>query len=269
MIVRKSKSLKVSITMSILFHAVVLFSIVWIKLGSEYNTSERLNVTLLKNNKTKLLQRSTPARAIPSFSVSSHQYFPETTVKLNSVNQSPSPVIYADKASLKLFSTIDIMPYNIPQNTGIQQTYHKFIARPIIAKVKDSVQKPTSNLGVTEGYKFFNNTPTLDKHIVNVDDDNSEDLRQFLALIRKKIESKKKYPMSARNAGIEGRSEVKITILRDGQLEKVEIIDSSGSEILDNAALESVREANPFPPIPSNLGRDKIEMSIYLTFRIG
>jgi TonB family protein len=269
MIVRKSRSLKVSITISILFHAVVLFSIVWIKLGSEYHTGERLNVTLLKNNKTKLLQRSTPARAIPSFNVSSHQYFPETTVKLG-VNQSPSPVIYADKASPKFFSTIDIMPYSIPQNTGIQQTYHKFIARPIIAKVKDSVQKPTSNPGVTEGYKFFgNNMPTLDKHIVNVDDNNSEVLRQFLALIRKKIESKKKYPMSARNAGIEGSSEVKITILRDGQLEKVEIIDSSGSAILDNAALESVREANPFPPIPSDLGRDKIEMSRYLTFKIG
>ena len=269
MIVRKSKSLKVSITMSILFHAIALFSIVWIKLGSEYNTGERLNVTLLKNNKAKLLQRSTPARAISSFNVSSHQYFPETTVKLG-VSQSPSPVIYTDKASPKLFSAIDSMPYDIPQKAVIRQTYYELISRPITAKVKDNVRKPTSNIGVTEGYKFFgNNTLILDKPMVNVANDNSEALRQFLALIRKKIESRKKYPMSARNAGIEGRSEVKITILRDGQLEKVEIIDSSGSEILDNAALESVREANPFPPIPSNLRRDKIEMSIYLTFKIG
>ena len=269
MIVRKSKSLKVSITKSILFHAVALFSIVWIKLGSEYKTGERVDVTLLKNNKAKLLQRSTPARAIPSFKISSHQYFPETTVKLG-VSQSPSPVFYNDKSSPKLFSAIDSMPYNIPQKTVIRQTYHELISRPVTAKVKDSVQKPASKLGVTEGYKFFgNNTPILDKPIVNIADDNGEVLRQFLTLIRKKIESRKNYPISARNAGIEGRSEVKITILKDGQLEKVEIIDSSGSEILDNAALESVREANPFPPIPSNLRRDKIEMSIYLTFKIG
>lgn len=269
MIVRQSKSLKVSITISILFHTIALFSIVWIKLGSEYNTSERVDVTLLKSNKARLLQRSMPARAIPSFNVSSRQYSPETTVKLG-VSQSPSPVIYTDKASPKLFSAIDNMPYDIPQKTGIRQTYHELISRPITAKVKDSVQKSTSNLGVTEGRKFFgNNTPILDKPVINVADDNGEALRQFLTLIRKKIESRKKYPMSARNAGIEGRSEVKITILKDGQLEKVEIIDSSGSEILDNAALESVREANPFPPIPSNLGRDKIEMSVYLTFKIG
>jgi len=269
MSVRQFKPLKVSITISILFHAIFLFSIVWIKLGNEYNISGKVNVTLLKSNKAKLLQRSTPARAIPLFKVSSPQYFPETTVRIE-MSQAPSPVIYVDRESPKLFSTVNSMPYDIPQNIGIRQTNRDLITRPMTVKVKDSMHKPNPDADALGGYKFIGNALSiLDKPKTKVADDNSKVLRNFLILIRKKIESKKKYPMSARNAGIEGRSEVKITILKDGQLEKVEIINSSGSEILDNAALESVRNAVPFPPIPSNLGRNKIEMSIYLVFKIG
>jgi len=93
-------------------------------------------------------------------------------------------------------------------------------------------------------------------------------LQSFFGSIRKKIESKKKYPELARDAGIEGRSGVKMTILKDGQLEKVEIVDSSGNQILDNAALQSILKAAPFPPIPKDIRQSKIEVSIYLVFKI-
>ena len=59
-----------------------------------------------------------------------------------------------------------------------------------------------------------------------------------------------------------------MTILKNGKLEKVEIVESSGYEILDRAALRSVRRATPFPPIPEDAGRDKVQLSIYLVFEI-
>lgn len=266
--VRQFKSLRLSIAVSILLHTIVFFSIIWIKLDNEYNIGEKIPVTLLKSNKTKLLRRSMPARAIPSLNILSQSYSQRTTVKIKS-NQVPSPVIFVDKAFPKLYSGVESLPYEIPKNINGKMTYH--ITLPLTVKVRDVSRKPTStNTVVLEGYKFLDDTLSiLEKPKIRIAEDNSEILRQFLTLIRKKIESKKKYPMSARNAGIEGSSEVKMTILKDGQLEKVEIIDSSGSEVLDNAAIESIRGATPFPPIPPNLKRDKIEMSILLVFKIG
>ena len=61
---------------------------------------------------------------------------------------------------------------------------------------------------------------------------------------------------------------VRITILKDGRLEKVEIAESSGYEILDNAALQTVREAAPFPPIPEEAKLDKVNVSVGLVFRL-
>ena len=57
-------------------------------------------------------------------------------------------------------------------------------------------------------------------------------------------------------------------ILKDGQLEKVEIVDSSGNQLLDNAALQSMLKAAPFPPLPKDVKQSKIEISIYLVFKI-
>ena len=57
-------------------------------------------------------------------------------------------------------------------------------------------------------------------------------------------------------------------LLKNCQLEKVEIIDSSGNDTLDNAALKSIRDAVPFPLILEGIGQDKIEMSIYIVFKI-
>ena len=93
-------------------------------------------------------------------------------------------------------------------------------------------------------------------------------LQSFARSVRKKIQASKKYPIAAQTAGIEGRTGVRLTILKDGRLQKVEVAKSSGYEILDKAALQSVREAAPFPPIPEKARREEIQMSVTLIFKI-
>lgn len=51
---------------------------------------------------------------------------------------------------------------------------------------------------------------------------------------------KPRYPRSARNQGIRGSVGVGLTIGADGNVESVWVVDSSGSEILDQAALDTV-----------------------------
>ena len=58
-----------------------------------------------------------------------------------------------------------------------------------------------------------------------------------------------KYPRKALNKGLEGKPTVKVWILMNGNVEKAEIIISSGITLIDKAALEAA-EKSKFYPIP-------------------
>ena len=73
------------------------------------------------------------------------------------------------------------------------------------------------------------------------------DLDPILSQIFRKIEAAKRYPRVARKMGTEGTTVVRFKLEPEGRVEAVEIVDSSGSEILDKASLETVHAAAPFP----------------------
>jgi len=68
-----------------------------------------------------------------------------------------------------------------------------------------------------------------------------------IAEIMRRIEKAKRYPRMARRMGTEGQATVRFRIKTDGKVEGVELLESSGSEILDQASLETVQRAAPFP----------------------
>lgn len=68
-----------------------------------------------------------------------------------------------------------------------------------------------------------------------------------LSKIRDKIEDAKYYPPEARRQKLEGKSALSFEIAEDGSVKTVAITSSSGNELLDNAAIETIRRAAPFP----------------------
>ena len=68
-----------------------------------------------------------------------------------------------------------------------------------------------------------------------------------LLQIMRRIEEAKRYPRVARRMGIEGKTVVRFKLKPGGQVEAVEVAESSGSDILDKASVETVREAAPLP----------------------
>ena len=58
-----------------------------------------------------------------------------------------------------------------------------------------------------------------------------------------------KYPRNALKKGLEGKPTVKVWILKSGNVEKAEIIISSGISSIDNAALKAARKSR-FYPLP-------------------
>lgn len=92
--------------------------------------------------------------------------------------------------------------------------------------------------------------------------------RDYMDMIRMRIESRKKYPRAARSRQIEGRVKLRFTLLPDGRVRESEILESSGHAILDQAALEAVTAAAPFPPSPPNLFTGSLPLEITLIFEL-
>jgi TonB family protein len=69
----------------------------------------------------------------------------------------------------------------------------------------------------------------------------------ILSEILSRIEGAKQYPKAARRMHMEGKATVRFKIKADGKVDSVELMESSGSDILDQASLETVRRAVPLP----------------------
>ncbi|MCZ6541898.1 MAG: energy transducer TonB, partial [Nitrospinae bacterium] len=72
------------------------------------------------------------------------------------------------------------------------------------------------------------------------------------------------YPVDAARRGISGRLTLRFQISKDGNLMNVRLIDNSGYNILDEAALQAVKTAAPYYPFPVTIDRETL--SILATF---
>jgi periplasmic protein TonB len=73
-------------------------------------------------------------------------------------------------------------------------------------------------------------------------------------------------PAEARAKRLKGEVQVSFTVSANGSVGGVRVVRSSGSPILDKAALETVRRAAPFPAIPSDAGRSSWPFTVPLAF---
>ena len=77
------------------------------------------------------------------------------------------------------------------------------------------------------------------------------------------IERNKRYPPRASDRRLEGEAVVALTLDRRGRLRGVELIQSSGHPLLDEAAIDAVQRADPFPrPETGNWTRRRFEVPL-------
>ena len=74
------------------------------------------------------------------------------------------------------------------------------------------------------------------------------------------------YPDEARQKKLYGRLQITVHIKSDGTLEKVDIDRSSGSKILDEAAVRIVQLASPYSAFPEDIRRDTDILGITRTW---
>lgn len=83
--------------------------------------------------------------------------------------------------------------------------------------------------------------------------------KQIIDIIRKNL----KYPLHARRKGMEGRVRVSFTITGNGAVSAVEMVGSSGEQILDRAAVNTIRACSfPAPPLGA------LTLNVPITFQL-
>lgn len=147
---------------------------------------------------------------------------------MNFFDKTPTPNVF-DKGKYKFFDR---------RSEGVN------IAAPVAAvEVKQFVRDLSSPA-----------TPTQSDVVIqgNSKDPQAEMISRYEQTISLWIQKFKIYPEEARAGGMEGETVVRIRINRRGDVHYYALERTTGYQVLDRAALDMVRRANPVPAVPSD-----------------
>jgi len=89
---------------------------------------------------------------------------------------------------------------------------------------------------------------------------------EYSYLIRMRVASAKIYPQSAREKNQQGKATLSLKLGKDGSVLKVSIGNSSGHEVLDQAAIDAIKDAAPYPQIPEKLNKQYVLLKLPISF---
>ena len=262
-----TRQAQISIAASIVVHVLFLLVLAGVEEYADRDIEDKMLVTFVDERKIALLRRSIPVRLAASLDRSPRR--PTQEQYAVQPGHRSSVEFYTSEPE-RVFSEVKSIGQDISLRADIQRRPVELqwrLASPIATGPRTEPQVGIRmQPRVSELHNLLKDMgPTLADLDPNAVDDA---LKRFAAAVHRRIESNKRYPAAAQNVGIEGRTGVRMTILKDGRLKEVEILDSSGYEILDKAALRSVRDAAPFPAIPDAAKMEEIEVSVYLAFNL-
>lgn len=99
---------------------------------------------------------------------------------------------------------------------------------------------------------------------------NSDDILfgSFLRRFENAVYGVWRYPPEAARMGIQGVTPVKITFNKKGEIVNVEILESSGSKILDDEVLRALRQIGRIGSFPRNYDKDTFNLIAFFQYSI-
>jgi len=85
--------------------------------------------------------------------------------------------------------------------------------------------------------------------------------------LRDRIEELKRYPPMARMNNWQGKVVLKFVVKEDGTVENLEVVQSSGHAVLDEAAMETIRRASPLP-LKHELGKPRVTFQFPISYTL-
>jgi len=103
---------------------------------------------------------------------------------------------------------------------------------------------------------------------INVVNPDKDIMLRYQDMVKQRIEEARRYPLWAKKQGLEGIAYLYFTILPNGMGRDVRVVSSSGSKILDEEAIATVKRACPFHPVPKEISRSPISMTVAIVFSL-
>ena len=92
----------------------------------------------------------------------------------------------------------------------------------------------------------------------------------YFIKIKRKIEMVWSYPRESYLKGHSGKVRVLMSLNKNGKLVDIKILNSSGYELLDNEAKDSIIDAAPYPPFPNSWGSlEKLNIRVAFLYTLG
>jgi protein TonB len=92
--------------------------------------------------------------------------------------------------------------------------------------------------------------------------------QDYFNKVRERIKANWIYPRQAGERGIEGELLIEFHIAKDGRVAYLELRHSSGTAILDDAALTAIKLAQPFPPVPDEIAKQTLAINGQFKYQI-
>ena len=129
----------------------------------------------------------------------------------------------------------------------------------VIAPELGSTEPPSDNLSVAE--RPPEPSAAAPDSIAGID--------AYLSGVLSHIERSRRYPETARRMGQQGAVEVTFAIGRDGSLRHpARLVGPSPFGSLNRAACSSIQRSTPFPPLPSCIAADTLDLIVRIVFRL-
>ena len=93
--------------------------------------------------------------------------------------------------------------------------------------------------------------------------------RGYMRLLKEKIESVWRYPKEAAKLGVSGDLYIKFSIRRDGTIDEIELIRTSGYSNLDEAVTKALKKAEPYWPLPDDWEGETLEITGHFIYLFG
>jgi len=98
------------------------------------------------------------------------------------------------------------------------------------------------------------------------DDENAAD--GYVRLVQETILKSVAYPMEARRANLSGLVVLSLHLMSNGQLLNAVVSESSGHQLLDKAAVFTVKRLAPYPAFPKNLTLKEIWIEVPINYQL-
>ncbi len=172
------------------------------------------------------------------------------------------PVSVGLHVLLILLAVVRFAPPRTPVPVGVELRYAE-LPKMVIAKSEAGVSKRSRVHALNERVAAEARPPVTmgakDGAVVSALERYKFELRQYL-------DSRKVYPEAARRLSQTGTVTVQFTVNGDGEILEVNMEKPSSSEILNRSALDLVKRAARFKPLPQEAGAQQLKLSFPIEY---